>query len=50
MFAVSSVDAAKLYYESLSELQKESDKPLKVATIFLVCRQRRAGCDGRHPG
>jgi type I restriction enzyme R subunit len=34
MFAVSSVDAAKLYYESFRELQKSSDKPLKVATIF----------------
>ena len=34
MFAVSSVDAAKLYYESLKDLQKDSDKPLKVATIF----------------
>lgn len=34
MFAVSSVDAAKLYYECFRELQKTSDKPLKVATIF----------------
>ena len=34
MFAVSSVDAAKLYYESLSNLQKDSDRPLKIATIF----------------
>ncbi len=34
MFAVSSVDAAKLYYESFKDLQKKSDKPLKVATIF----------------
>ena len=34
MFAVSSVDAAKLYYESLSKLQADSDKPLKIATIF----------------
>jgi len=34
MFAVSSVDAAKLYYESFKALQKDSDKPLKVATIF----------------
>ena len=34
MFAVSSVDAAKLYYESLNKLQAESDKPLKIATIF----------------
>jgi type I restriction enzyme R subunit len=34
MFAASSVDAAKLYYESFKALQKGSDKPLKVATIF----------------
>ena len=34
MFAVSSVDAAKLYYECFRELQKTSDKPLRVATIF----------------
>ena len=34
MFAVSSVDAAKLYYESLKALQKDGEKPLKVATIF----------------
>ncbi len=34
MFAVSSVDAAKLYYESLNKLQKDSDRPLKIATIF----------------
>ncbi|CAG4895090.1 type I restriction endonuclease subunit R [Paraburkholderia saeva] len=34
MFAVSSVDAAKAYYESLQKLQQGSDKPLKIATIF----------------
>jgi len=34
MFAVSSVDAAKLYYESFKALQKDSEKPLRVATIF----------------
>ncbi|AFC85090.1 type I restriction endonuclease subunit R [Frateuria aurantia] len=34
MFAVSSVDAAKAYYESLRALQQGSDKPLKIATIF----------------
>ncbi|MEZ4679944.1 MAG: type I restriction endonuclease subunit R [Caldilineaceae bacterium] len=34
MFAVSSVDAAKLYYETLKRLQKDGDKPLKIATIF----------------
>ncbi len=34
MFAVSSVDAAKLYYEAFKTQQKNSDKPLKVTTIF----------------
>ncbi|QXR06808.1 type I restriction endonuclease subunit R [Acinetobacter lwoffii] len=34
MFAVTSVDAAKLYYECLKDLQKNSDKSLKIATIF----------------
>lgn len=34
MFAVSGVDSAKLYYECLNNLQKDSDKPLKIATIF----------------
>ena len=39
LFAVSSVDAAKLYYEALNTLQadplsKNKDKPLKIATIF----------------
>lgn len=34
MFAVSSVDAAKCYYEELNYLQKDSEKPLKIATIF----------------
>ncbi|MCP5174635.1 MAG: type I restriction endonuclease subunit R [Moraxellaceae bacterium] len=34
MFAVSSVEAATLYYEALNELQKGQDKTLKIATIF----------------
>ncbi len=39
MFAVSSVDAAKFYYEALHKLQadplyKNREKPLKIATIF----------------
>jgi type I restriction enzyme R subunit len=40
MFAVSSVDAAKAYYESFRHIQKlraeqdSSYKPLTVATIF----------------
>ncbi|NDV43074.1 type I restriction endonuclease subunit R [Flagellimonas sediminis] len=34
MFAVSSVDAAKCYYEELNKLQQDYDKPLRTATIF----------------
>ncbi|GIZ15818.1 type I restriction endonuclease subunit R [Capnocytophaga catalasegens] len=34
MFAVSSIEAAKLYYEELNRLQKDSEKPLKIATIY----------------
>lgn len=34
MFAVSSVDAAKAYYQELQNQQKDSEKSLKIATIF----------------
>ena len=34
MFATSSVEAAKCYYQALNELQKDSSRPLKIATIF----------------
>lgn len=34
MFAVSSVEAAKSYYEAFKNLQSTAEKPLKVATIF----------------
>ena len=34
MFAVSSVEAAKLYYEELNALQQGADKPLRIATIY----------------
>ena len=34
MFAVSSVDAAKLYYEELNHLQQNRERPIKIATIF----------------
>lgn len=34
IFAASSVDAAKCYYEELNKQQRESEKPLKIATIF----------------
>lgn len=34
MFAVSSIDSAKVYYETLNTLQEVSKKALKIATIF----------------
>jgi type I restriction enzyme R subunit len=34
MFAVSSVDAARAYYDALKSLQAGAEKPLKIATIF----------------
>ena len=34
MFAVSSVDAAKCYYEELNNLQKKKGQAFKIATIF----------------
>lgn len=34
MFAVSSVDAAKCYYDELNNLQNDSETPLRIATIF----------------
>ena len=34
MFAVSSVEAAKRYYETLQNLQSEQEKPLRIATIL----------------
>jgi type I restriction enzyme, R subunit len=49
MFAVSSVDAAKLYYESLTKLQIDSDKPLKIATIFTFAANEEQGVEGDIP-
>lgn len=46
MFAVSSVDAAKCYYEELNKLQKGSDKPLKIATIFSFAANEEQGAIG----
>ena len=34
MFAVNSVEAAKLYYQELNRLQRDKEKKLKIATIF----------------
>lgn len=49
MFAVSSVDAAKLYYESFQDLQKESTKPLKIATIFSFAANEEQSAAGEIP-
>jgi len=49
MFAVSSVDAAKLYYESLNDLQKNSEKPIKIATIFSFAANEEQSAIGEIP-
>jgi type I restriction enzyme R subunit len=49
MFAVSSVDAAKLYYETLSQLQAGADKPLKIATIFSFAANEEQDAIGEIP-
>ncbi|MGJ1286132.1 type I restriction endonuclease subunit R [Sphingobacterium spiritivorum] len=49
MFAVSSVDAAKCYYEELNRLQKESEKPLKIATIFSYAANEEQNALGEIP-
>lgn len=49
MFAVSSVEAAKLYYESLNKLQKDSEKPLKIATIFSFAANEEQNMVGAIP-
>ncbi len=46
MFAVSSVDAAKAYYETLKNLQKDTEKPLKIATIFSFAPNEEQGALG----
>ena len=49
MFAVSSVDAAKLYYETFKALQKESEKPIRVATIFSFAANEEQDAIGEIP-
>lgn len=49
MFAVSSVDAAKLYYESFKHLQKDNNKPLKIATIFSFAANEEQDAAGEIP-
>ncbi|TAJ06602.1 type I restriction endonuclease subunit R [Marinilabiliaceae bacterium JC017] len=49
MFAVSSVDAAKCYYEAINNLQNGSDKPLKIATIFSFAANEEQNAKGEIP-
>ena len=49
LFAVSSVDAAKLYYEAFKQLQKGRDKPLKIATIFSFAANEEQNAKGELP-
>ena len=49
MFAVSRIDAAKLYYEAFKNLQKDSDKPLKIATIFTFAANEEQDAIGEIP-
>ncbi len=49
MFAVSSVDAAKCYYNDLNRLQKDTEKPLKIATIFSFAANEEQSAKGDIP-
>ena len=49
MFAVSSVDAAKCYYEELNRLQKDTEKTLKIATIFSFAANEEQSAKGDIP-
>ncbi|MGL5014721.1 MAG: HsdR family type I site-specific deoxyribonuclease [Bacteroidales bacterium] len=46
MFAVSSVDAAKCYYEELNRQQSGCDRPLRIATIFSFAANEEQGAIG----
>lgn len=49
IFAVSSVDAAKCYYEELNRQQNDSDKPLRIATIFSFAANEEQDAIGEIP-
>ena len=49
MFAVSSVDAAKCYYEELNRLQKDNENSLKIATIFSFAANEEQNAVGEIP-
>jgi type I restriction enzyme R subunit len=46
LFAVNNIDAAKSYYETLNELQANSDRSLKIATIFSFAADERQSSIG----
>lgn len=46
MFAVSSVEAAKLYYQEFKKQQAGKDNPLKVATIFSYAANEEQSAKG----
>lgn len=49
MFAVSSVGAAKCYYDELNQLQKGSERPLRIATIFSFAANEEQSAKGDIP-
>lgn len=49
MFAVSSVDAAKAYYEAFKQLQEGTERPLRVATIFSFAANEEQDSIGEIP-
>ncbi|MCH8501545.1 MAG: type I restriction endonuclease subunit R [Aliidiomarina sp.] len=49
MFAVSSVDAAKSYYEAFKLLQEDAERPLRVATIFSFAANEEQDSVGEIP-
>lgn len=49
MFAVSSVDAAKMYYEAFKQLQQDLERPLRVATIFSFAANEEQDSIGEIP-
>ena len=49
MFAVSSVDAAKAYYEAFKQLQQDAERPLRVATIFSFAANEEQDSIGEIP-
>jgi len=49
MFAVSSVDAAKMFYETFKQLQQDAERPIKIATIFSFAANEEQDSIGEIP-